>query len=260
MENELAGRYLVAQAMHGHEWWHYLHELWSKQFQYWLPFLPLGLLIGFWRKGQVRHLTALLLVSAACFFIVISIGHTRIVWYMAPVYPSLALLVGIGFERLVSGASQLLSASQAGRLALATVLVFGMFFSPYRQIIQAVYFEKHPKHDWHEVCYRDFMRRVEGVRNYTIVHQFYNSHVAFYAHVFNEKGCTIRHQAMQDFDNNKFEFGNGPLQFAEGDTVMICEEKVLNNLGKAYTYRSLNKWEGCHLLVISGKPQPPAIH
>ncbi|MBI5915142.1 MAG: glycosyltransferase family 39 protein [Bacteroidetes bacterium] len=257
-QNELGGRYLVPQFMHEHPWWHYFKELWELQFRDWLPFLPLGLLVGFWEKGRLRTCTALLLLHSVAFFCVVSSSQTRIVWYMAPVYPSLALLVGIGFERLVRSAGMALSRSPGGQLAVLAAFVFGMFFVPYHYIIKRVYQEQHPARDWHEVKYRDFMRKTKDVKDYAIVHQFYNSHVVFYANVFNEKGYQIRHQALQDFDFKKFEFGKGPLDFPPGDTLMVCETAVFEKLNAVYKYETLRKWEGCKLLKITARRAEPA--
>jgi 4-amino-4-deoxy-L-arabinose transferase-like glycosyltransferase len=255
MDNEMGGRYLETQDGHDHPWYHYFKWLWREKFQPWLLFLPLGLAVGFLGKGRLRLCTSLLLLNSIAFLLVISFAKTRIIWYMAPVYPSLALLVGIGFEKLISGASHLLCkirnpASGTLHYAVLAAFVFGMFWQPYSFIIERVYFEQHPKWDWPELKYRDFMRQAKDVKSYTIVHPRYNSHVVFYRNVFNLKGQEIRSQALTDFGRNKHRFGEEPLAFEPGAVLMICENAVFAALDTVYNYDTFRSWDTCKLLTI----------
>jgi hypothetical protein len=65
-------------------------------------------------------------------------------------------------------------------------------------------------------------------------------------------GPGIRHQALVDFDRNKFNFGEGPLDFAEGEKVMVCEENVSVALDAAYRYEVIRAWDTCKLVRIAG--------
>lgn len=275
MDNEVGGRYLVSQGGHLHTWYFYFKLLFEERFVPWLFFLPLGLLVGFWQKGSMSKLTALLILQAVIFLLILSYGKTRIVWYMAPVYPSLALLVGIGFERLIAragefglplwgmplGSAEYGMAPPQGRgsnsalfhYSLLACFVIGMFWVPYQSIIKNVYFEKQPPWDWVELKYRDFMRQVADVKRYTIVHPRYNSHVVFYKNVFNLRGYDVRHQVLVDFDRNKFEFGKPPLDFQPEAVLMICEQEVFNALDTVYTYLPFREWDTCRLVKITGR-------
>ena len=254
MDNEVSGRYLETQGGHVHPWYHYFEWLWREQFQPWLLFIPLGLVVGFWQKGRLRSLTWLLLLNSLAFLLIISFAKTRIMWYMAPVYPSLALLVGIGISdfgfRISPGAVRNPKSEIRNYLLLAA-FVLALFYQPYRTIVERVYFEQHPSWDWHELKYRDFMRKVKDVKNYTIVHAKYNSHVVFYSKVFNLKGYSVGHQALTDFNNQKFEFGKGTLKFEAGDTLMVCENPVFAALDTVYQYDVLRVWDSCKLLKIN---------
>lgn len=260
LDNEVGGRYLVTQGGHVHEWYHYFHWLHREHFVPWLFFIPLGLVVGFWKNEKLRYLTALLCISSLSFLFIISFGQTRIMWYMAPVYPSLALLVGIGLERLVTGASQMLSQnpvthhqSPITNLLVVGTFVIGLFWVPYREIMERVYQEQHPAWDWPELKYRDFMHQIRGTKDYTIVHGKYNSHVVFYQNIHNlEDVANIRHQALTDFDQQKFEFGKGPLTFQPGDKLVVCEGYVQVALDSVYTYRTLWEWDTCKLMEVVG--------
>lgn len=260
LDNEVGGRYLVTQGGHLHPWYHYFHWLHREHFVPWLFFIPLGLLVGFWQKGKLRYLTWLLVIGSLSFLFILSFGQTRIMWYMAPVYPSLALLVGLGLERLVAGASLVLSRQPSGgsrcvdvNFGILAVFIIGLFWQPYGQIMERVYQEQHPSWDWPELKYRDFMRQIRGTKDYTIVHGKYNSHVVFYKKVHNLDRANIRSQAMRDFDENKFRFGEGPLEFQAGEKLVVCENKVHAALNQVYTVRVLWEWDTCKLMEVTGK-------
>lgn len=257
MDNEMGGRFLETKDGHLKPWYHYFEWLWKEQFQPWLLFLPLGVLAGLWQQAKQKNLSFLLLTNVLVFLSIISYSKTRILWYMAPIYPSLALLVGFGFDALVSGARQLLQdnllnpkASPTKTILLISAFVVGMFYLPYRTIIGQVYFEQHPSWDWPELKYRDFMRKTKDVMNYTIVHGKYNSNVVFYAKQFNLNGYRIRYYPMVDFNWKKFRFGHPPLTFQTGDTLMVCEKPVFTALDSVYKYQVLRTWDSCKLLVI----------
>ncbi|MEY3051820.1 MAG: hypothetical protein RLY31_1605 [Bacteroidota bacterium] len=252
MDNEVGGRFLVAQGGHNHPWFHYLEWLWREQFQPWILFLPLAWIACWQQGGLVRDLTLLLTVVVVSFLGVISAASTRIMWYMAPAYPLLAFLVAIGLSTLFSESRPSKKSWSAGVL-----LAFALFFQPYRAIVERSYREQHPAWDWHELKYRDFMRQVPGVRDYTIVHAHYNSHVVFYARLFNRAGARIRYHPLFDIDRNPSTMGEGPLAFQPGDTLMVCEKQVWNALDTTYRYRSLYSWDGCQLLVVTGKVAEP---
>jgi 4-amino-4-deoxy-L-arabinose transferase-like glycosyltransferase len=253
--NEVGGRYLETQGGHFKPWYHYFEWLYIEQFQPWLLFLPLAWVVGFSSSGALRRLVTLLLLSAVSFLFIISFGQTRIMWYMAPVYPTLSLMTGIAFEWLVDGGRWAAGSDtkQLLRYGIIAAFVLGMFWQPYAFIIKRIYFENHPEWDWHELKYRDFMRQTADIKTYTIVHAKYNSHVTFYKKVHNLRGYHIESQALVDFDQNKFEFGKGPLAFQPGAVLMVCEQPVFAGLDTVYTYNVTRAWDTCKLLTIKEK-------
>ncbi len=253
LENEVGGRYFEAKGGHGHGWHHYIKWLYKNKFVPWLFFIPLALLIGLWKKGRLWHLTWLLLINSLVFLAILSISKTKISWYMAPVYPSLALLVGIAFERAISGINKMMSGNNKSKYAVIAAFVIAVFWLPYKSTVEMAYMEQHPKWDWPELKYRDFMRQVKGTKGYTILHGKYNSHVVFYKKVNNLEGGNIKSQPMLDFDLNKHEIGKGTLIFKEGDKLMVCEKKVTQALNAIYSYKILWKWDTCILVEVIGQ-------
>lgn len=253
MDNEMGGRFLETKDGHLKPWYHYFEWLWKEQFQPWLLFIPLGLMVGLWQDTKLKNLSLLLLTNVLIFLAVISYSKTRILWYMAPIYPSLALLVGFGFEALVNGAATLLRKNvphAKKQILLIPAFVMAIFYLPYRSIIESVYFEQHPAWDWPELKYRDFIRRNKDIKDFSIVHGKYNSNVVFYAKTSNLKGYHIKYHPLVDFNRNKFRIGQPPLAFQAGDTLMVCEKLVFVALDSVYSYQVLRTWDSCKLLVI----------
>lgn len=256
-ENELGGRYMNSKEGHQHDWYFYFKLLYKERFVPWLFLLPLGIFAGLYKSSNtedetiISGFTAFLLINLVCFFLVLMGGQTKVVWYMAPAYPGLALLVGIGLERLFQGANNYLKVNNLNfKYLFLSVFIIAFFFKPYQNTLERIYFEKHPPWDLKFLKFKDFMEQNAEIKNYKIVHRQFSSHVQFYRSVYNLKDYHITAQELQDFDLNKYEFGTPPLKFETGDTLMICEKKVFPKLETVYEYETLKKWDTCKMLVI----------
>ncbi len=253
-ENELGGRYLDSKEGHRHPWYFYFKLMYKERFLPWLFLVPLGIFAGLYQNKQSRTLSAFtvfILFNLVFFFLVLIGGQTRVVWYMAPAYPLLALLVGIGMERLYQGACNYIDIKNLNyKYLFLSLFVIALFIQPYQKTIERIYKEKHPPWDLKFLKFKDFMERNQDIKTYKIVHRHFNSHIQFYRSVYNLKDFNITAQELEDFEMNKYEFGAGPLEFEVGDTIMVCEKKVYPKLDAVYEYEVLNQWDTCKLLVI----------
>jgi 4-amino-4-deoxy-L-arabinose transferase-like glycosyltransferase len=77
--------------------WYYLLEIIKYGFP-WLLFLPGGLYLA-WKK---RHTTwgCLILVGTIVYFVTISLMSTKLPWYVMPIYPFLALAIGVNLSKI----------------------------------------------------------------------------------------------------------------------------------------------------------------
>ncbi|MBW4556581.1 MAG: glycosyltransferase family 39 protein [Trichormus sp. ATA11-4-KO1] len=77
--------------------WYYLIELIKYGFP-WLLFLPGGLYLA----GKKRHTTwgRLVLIGTTIYFVSISLMRTKLPWYIMPIYPFLALAIGVKLSEL----------------------------------------------------------------------------------------------------------------------------------------------------------------
>jgi len=253
-ENELGGRYFKPKEGHGHPFYLYFKLLYEGHFMPWLLWLPAGAVAGFFQNGRTRRLTTLIGMVSVVFFLVLMGGKTKIQWYMAPAFPLLALVAGMGFQVLFEGGWSLLSRKkplgEPAKYLFLTAFTFALFFQPYQKTIERIYFEKLPEHDWKFMKYRDFMYQNKDIKNYSIVHRRPNANVRFYQSVLRLKGWNIRSFPLDNFDGKTFDFGEPPLDFVPGDTLMICEKKVFPKLDRVFRYEVIRAWDTCKLLVI----------
>jgi hypothetical protein len=99
--NDIGGRYLTVIENHDEGWAYYLNNMSDTLFSQWLWALaPAGLLLGLQPAGPVRRAGGLLAAFVVGWLLVISTAKSKLGWYEAPVYPALALLVGLGLSIL----------------------------------------------------------------------------------------------------------------------------------------------------------------
>ena len=137
-ENELQGRFSRAfNYLHG-PWNFYLDHLRHGDFWPWLGVPPTLLLAWLQPEARPRRLTVWLLTYSGVWLAVLSLSASKAFWYAAPVFPALALLVGLGLSWVYEA---LRAPFFATRLSSRTsVLLFAalVFWYPYRVIAAVV--------------------------------------------------------------------------------------------------------------------------
>ncbi|MGK7896932.1 MAG: ArnT family glycosyltransferase [Xenococcus sp. (in: cyanobacteria)] len=90
-------RVLTTVENHSHSPGYYLGEM-AKYSLPWLIFLPGGIKLGFLHRQEAW--AKLALVWFGIYFIAISVMATKLPWYIMPIYPAFALLVGANLARI----------------------------------------------------------------------------------------------------------------------------------------------------------------
>lgn len=99
--NDAGGRFLTVIEGHSSSWTYYLNNLAESLFTQWLwAVAPALLLCWLQPAGRVRWAAGLLVLFIAGWLAVISTAQSKLGWYDAPIYPALALLVGLGLSIL----------------------------------------------------------------------------------------------------------------------------------------------------------------
>ncbi|NVO31602.1 ArnT family glycosyltransferase [Hymenobacter lapidiphilus] len=152
--NDLAGRFLGAAPADPATyndfinlqapWDAYLTSMWKANFQPWIYLLPPALLlIGLSRQAALRWVGLLLTLFAIIWLTIISFSTAKLEWYDAPIYPALALLVGLGLVLGLRMAIRYLplGSGPAGLLATGAVLLLGAL--PYKATLEGLIAERH---------------------------------------------------------------------------------------------------------------------
>lgn len=89
----------LTESVEGHSGpiWYYLLEILKYGFP-WLLFLPGGLYLA-WKKRQTTW-GCLILVGTIVYFVTISLMSTKLPWYVMPIYPFLALAIGVNLSEI----------------------------------------------------------------------------------------------------------------------------------------------------------------
>jgi 4-amino-4-deoxy-L-arabinose transferase-like glycosyltransferase len=205
-ENELFKRYFNTSTEYGYNQsspWFYWRLLHAAHFKYWVWVLPLTLVaIGLMNKGTVRwRFLIYILVNAAIFFFIVSIGTTND-WYAAPVYPMLAAAVGLALSEMLNQLANRNLISVKWTRFPVFILICGLLFAaPYRSILKEEIIAQTP--DAADMSYGNYLRDIKPellsavAIPTTILSECENSHVAFYArHYYDEFGLELQVSSM----------------------------------------------------------------
>lgn len=230
--NEIGGRY--AEVIEGHKggFWYYYRLIIDHLFVYWFVLVPCSVIIGlFYKNPLYRHLTIYLTSLVLFYFLVISLGKTKLQWYAVPMYPFLAMIVAI-FINLIF--KFLASSSFFNRILRVNVLPYIFLFlvsiNPVSHIIGKV---NPPKEfsweiDKYRMGYmlRDALKGKLDLSGYTLLHGGYAPHHYFYITVMNDKGVDI--SLRKDAKNLK-----------PNDKVFAQQSDIKDYISSNYTYEIL---------------------
>lgn len=156
--NDLGGRFFglqpsnpnLANGMEGLKgpWDVYLTSLATSLFLPWvLAVPPAWLTILYFGSRLVRRAGGLLGLFAIWWLLLISVSATKTSWYDAPIYPMLALLVGLGMALLlekVHATARARLRPSSDKVALGQIaVIIALFFLPYKLVIDQIIRERH---------------------------------------------------------------------------------------------------------------------
>ncbi|MEN9613294.1 MAG: hypothetical protein RLZZ628_4108 [Bacteroidota bacterium] len=156
--------------------------------------LPMGLLVGFDAKNRdEKHLTYLIATVVSSFLLIISNGCAN-GWYDAPVYPLLAMLIGIGlsffYKQLVARFSE--TPSFMRQILYGFCFLTFFFVLPYKKMFLSIYWvgEKDAAEKFGLLVPHLAKNRPEW-REYTLAHDTYDAQFLFYIRTYNQKGYKL---------------------------------------------------------------------
>ncbi len=142
--NEIGGRYLETLEYHKHAFNYYLDNIVSWKFSYWLVALISGIFIGLFNvDDKIRKVTLFSLIITIVYLLIISSSATKLEWYDLPVYPFFAMLSAVAINHLIQFFESFNELNSHLKVNIIPyIILFIIFLSPYRKIIDEVYFPK----------------------------------------------------------------------------------------------------------------------
>lgn len=198
-ENDFSGRFGKAIPPHFQPFLHYFNNLRDTRYSYYFVILLATLPIGFFAKDKVFKLTMVYLsIVMVLFWLVLSMGATRIYWYDTPLYPLMAAFLALVFHLFIK-LIQKLQTDTIGFSKSWVVFAFMIFvfFKPYGAILTKV--QTAATFPWEEktVSIADFFKNVangkENIEGFVYSeHTSYIPHVRFYMdRLRDEKGEVV---------------------------------------------------------------------
>ncbi|MEO0340338.1 MAG: hypothetical protein AAF242_14150, partial [Bacteroidota bacterium] len=236
------GRYTEAMGFVTHEDY-YFKRLYESSYKYWIYFIPLGLSLVF--SNRLKHgkqLGQLAVFCAVPFLLIITGSKTRYPWYDAPIYPLLAIIVGLGIYQVILFLQDWMKQSKFfPASSLLIYLVIGVFLLPYLRIVKQ--FEQWGHLDDYDQ-YGYIMEAVDkrhDVKTYKAYMTGYSPQLSFYISYYNQrKGYNISlHREEGDFQ--------------VGDYVMFCQGSKRRFIEEKFTFEVVEGYgKNCRMLKLVG--------
>ena len=190
--NELGGRYQVAQEDNSGPWWYYIYQLTFYQYAYWIWWLPIvGVIIIKAKKNINRELLIYMLLIATAFVILISLAATKLRWYIAPIFPLLAVYLGIGLDLMGERIRLWLDKKRRNMNWVLRVVPLIIFLLPALLVIDRihVYPKKQERHG--KLSIEGFLPHIDSFDEYKILVDGYDGRLDFYAALLNYRGKEV---------------------------------------------------------------------
>lgn len=246
-ENEIGGRFSKGFDGHGEAWYYYINALFNKQASMWMiPFIG-AVWLGFQNKAKERNWLLLCISVVVLVFLLLSASQTKIDWYLAPIFPFIAMASGLFLDELATFFEQQLShfSNQKVWLGIAIILVSGPFISGFLQVFEKVYLPTDSAL-YERTTYsctallRKIYQNQEPFNHFVVVENGLNTqHEFYYCLILQKQGKDIRIKGFSDL--------------TPSDTVLASNPEILNSLHEKFNVQILQKWGLVSLVSLNPK-------
>lgn len=213
--------------------------------------VPLTILSPFFFKfGSDRFkISIYLLILLIGYFLLISYPPVKLEWYDAPLYPIMAILIGLTLNQLINLISNLLKPgiSKKVKYTLISIILLAIFTYPYRTIINSF---KYPENIYGLEMDGAYLRYLKNafpdIKDITIFkiepHNRIYDQVLFYKKAFEKQ-----HSYLINISSDS--------SFKEGEYVIVSKNELKYIVENNYTVTEINNWKsGTLFKIISRKP------
>jgi 4-amino-4-deoxy-L-arabinose transferase-like glycosyltransferase len=206
--------------------WFYVKQIsYEKNFFPLWQFLSLSLLIASDSERLVeKRFTLLLVLVVGTFLFIISNGCVND-WYDAPVYPLLAMLVGIGLSFLYRVLVVRFSPNPSLlRQVLYGLCFFIIFFAfPYQQkLTRIAQVQETDIEEKYGLVVRDLAQQHPEWRKYVLAHDSYQAQFLFSMHAYQQKGFALTAEKRREFPNDTLFLA----AFQSAEKVLVFQKEI----------------------------------
>jgi 4-amino-4-deoxy-L-arabinose transferase-like glycosyltransferase len=236
-ENEIGGRYFSVIEYHQQKWDYFLQGLWE--------YFPEGIVmtlagfIFFLRKKSnpfFRFGFYILLISSL-HLITISCSQTKLIHYVSPEIPLLALIGGLFVYQCIDFLLHRINKSAALYFGIVVGL---LFILPYKNIMHAVIYPFDKKEqDFNQLAgmlSSAYHNQDTLLRNFVILHEGYEPQLDFYVNILTKEGFPIRWKYRRDL--------------ISGEKVVVRSEESRTDLQKYFHVQVLGDYGIVRLVKI----------
>lgn len=223
---------------------HYLSLIINRQFTFFIYLLPFSLTFIFWLGEKRQKLFAGYILSCAIVFLVIISSGTVNSWYDAPIFPLLAILIGLGLSIFYKNTKQHIGFKKEWKqVLLITFFTIGLFSFPYYKIVQKVYLPDE-NYDYYGIFFKQ-IEKFDISKNIFAYYSWRNSGYLFYEKVYRDfKGWQIESCGYRG------KMDKCDLQPRLDQQVLICNTGIQNAFEKKYDSEIIDRFKTCKLYQI----------
>lgn len=244
-ENELGGRYLTALEEHAHPFDFYIRSMREWLYSWWFYFIVPAFLAGFLSKEVlVQRLTRFNLLMVLPYLLIVSLAGTKLEWYVLPLYPFLALQIGLLLFPLWQFLASRLLLTTTTRSLLSIGLFCLLFAVPFKKVYNHIHhFKEEPwDTDPHKQGYflQEAVKSNKDLNHYTFLYSGYNGQLAFYI-----TQLQIQHVGVQ---LNASVEGLTP-----GSYAVVSQQEIQALLLQHYSVKPLYEKYGCTVYLVQSR-------
>jgi 4-amino-4-deoxy-L-arabinose transferase-like glycosyltransferase len=223
---------------------YFLGRMYDSKFNPWFYLIPFGLISAHLLNRNAKKTALLFGINAIVFLTILTFSNTKKGWYDTPIYPSLAILVGIGINWMYENFKNI-QASPIKRFPnlMSAVFIALLFVFPFYRIIDKIYLFEDNLFGWQSRQYRPFMLRLQDP-NYWVLQTDYNMPIDFTKIALNNNQTHINSISVRDPDFAKTIF---PI----GQKFMVCEKEAKDALDFRFTYKLLATYRECVFVEVT---------
>lgn len=216
--NEMGPRYFNALEGNRGEFGFYLDYLVSTGFFPWIYLVPLGFISGILSKiPLLKQLTLFSGLFCISYFLIISAGQTKVIWYSFPLFPYLSILAGIPIYIVITSLSTIGHKKISTlRIIIPICLLILLFFFPYinKARILLTDQETPEETDYYAIEHflKDATKGYEKVDHFILVDDGFRARYRFYAYQLAEQNIQLSFKSR--------------FQLLPGDSVLLHQWDV----------------------------------